>query len=113
MAIEIINLGNAVNDGTGDDLRTAFRKTKNNFDELRNLKTDFEKDRPLVQKLLDYDFGSFVSGGANGNTSVLQIILQATNIELGSITSPNSFNLDLGSIINGVEITNAIDGGGA
>lgn len=31
-----INLGNVVNDGTGDDLRTAFEKVKTNFEYLYN-----------------------------------------------------------------------------
>jgi hypothetical protein len=34
MAIQTINIGNLVNDGLGDDLRTAFQKVNNNFAEL-------------------------------------------------------------------------------
>lgn len=34
MAIQTINLGNVVNDGLGDDLRTAFQKVNNNFASL-------------------------------------------------------------------------------
>ena len=34
MALQTINVGNFVNDGTGDDLRTAFVKINENFDEL-------------------------------------------------------------------------------
>lgn len=34
MAIQTINLGNYANDGTGDDLRTAFQKVNANFTEL-------------------------------------------------------------------------------
>lgn len=34
MAKQIINIGGYANDGTGDDLRTAFEKVKSNFDEL-------------------------------------------------------------------------------
>lgn len=34
MAIQTINIGNMVNDGLGDDLRTAFEKVNNNFDDL-------------------------------------------------------------------------------
>jgi hypothetical protein len=34
MAIQTINIGNAINDGLGDDLRTAFRKVNLNFAEL-------------------------------------------------------------------------------
>ena len=34
MALQTINVGNFVNDGTGDDLRTAFTKVNANFEEL-------------------------------------------------------------------------------
>ena len=34
MAIQTINIGNIVNDGLGDDLRTAFEKVNANFAEL-------------------------------------------------------------------------------
>lgn len=34
MAIQTINLGNYANDGTGDDLRTAFQKVNANFAEI-------------------------------------------------------------------------------
>jgi hypothetical protein len=37
MAIQTINLGNVVNDGLGDDLRTAFEKVNANFLELVNV----------------------------------------------------------------------------
>lgn len=36
MAIQTINVGNVVNDGLGDDLRSAFRKVNNNFSELNS-----------------------------------------------------------------------------
>lgn len=34
MAIQLINIGNVANDGTGDDLREAFIKVNQNFEEL-------------------------------------------------------------------------------
>lgn len=34
MAIQVINIGNIVNDGLGDDLRTAFQKVNANFEVL-------------------------------------------------------------------------------
>lgn len=36
MAIQNINIGNRVNDGLGDDLRTAFQKVNSNFIDLSN-----------------------------------------------------------------------------
>ena len=37
MAIQTINIGQNVNDGTGDDLRTAFDKVNDNFTYLDGL----------------------------------------------------------------------------
>ena len=34
MTIQTINIGNQVNDGLGDDLRTAFEKVNANFNEM-------------------------------------------------------------------------------
>lgn len=34
MSIEVINVGSAPNDGTGDPLRTAYQKCNSNFAEL-------------------------------------------------------------------------------
>jgi hypothetical protein len=39
MAIQKINIGNIVNDGLGDDLRTAFQKVNSNFSELQTALT--------------------------------------------------------------------------
>ncbi len=39
MAIQTINIGNVVNDGLGDDLRTAFQKVNANFAELQSFLT--------------------------------------------------------------------------
>jgi hypothetical protein len=39
MTVQTINLGNVVNDGLGDDLRTAFEKVNANFSELNSLGT--------------------------------------------------------------------------
>lgn len=40
MAIQLINLGNVANDGTGDDLREAFVKVNANFTELDQTNTE-------------------------------------------------------------------------
>lgn len=37
MAIQTINIGNIANDGTGDDLRVAFQKVNDNFEELNSV----------------------------------------------------------------------------
>ena len=42
MAKQIIDIGSAPNDGTGDKLRDAFDKTKDNFDELYDVAVEPE-----------------------------------------------------------------------
>ena len=37
MTIQTINIGNVVNDGLGDNLRSAFQKVNDNFAELTGL----------------------------------------------------------------------------
>jgi hypothetical protein len=39
MSVQTINIGNIVNDGLGDDLRTAFQKVNANFTELQSALT--------------------------------------------------------------------------
>ena len=39
MTVQTINIGNVVNDGLGDDLRTAFQKVNANFTELQSALT--------------------------------------------------------------------------
>jgi hypothetical protein len=39
MAIQTINIGNVVNDGLGDNLRSAFQKVNDNFSELQSVLT--------------------------------------------------------------------------
>lgn len=68
MAIQQIKLGTYPNDGTGDDLRTAFQKVNSNFSELSNLIN--------------------ISNGANIGTGV-GIFAQrnVSNLEFKSLTS--------------------------
>jgi len=56
MAIQLINIGNIANDGTGDDLREAFIKTNANFEEL-DLRDD---EKTTASNLGDLGQGLFV-----------------------------------------------------
>ena len=122
MTIQKVNIGSVVNDGTGDDLRTAFVKANNNFDELDNIIKISKSNEFIVKHMSDvltnYDFGSFV-GATSTNTGILQLILQSLDIEFGTITSPGKYDLDLGSIIAEGEqpflrdYVNNLDGGSA
>ena len=56
MAINLINIGNIANDGTGDDLREAFIKVNQNFEEL-DLRDD---EQTTASNLGDTGEGLFV-----------------------------------------------------
>jgi hypothetical protein len=49
MSISPLNLGIHPNDGQGDDLRTAFEKTKNNFDYLDSVKIETGENLGTLQ----------------------------------------------------------------
>ena len=54
MAIQVINIGSYANDGTGDDLRTAFDKINDNFSQL-------VQDPPSTSKGLEGDMPGMVA----------------------------------------------------
>jgi len=68
MSIQTINIGNLVNDGLGDDLRTAFQKVNSNFAELEaelSLNgTNLGNGANIFKQKTDYnfEFRSIISG---------------------------------------------------
>lgn len=104
MPIETINIGNIANDGTGDDLREAFRKVNDNF-ELLDLR---EPESTTAVNLGDVGEGIF----ANKNDDELQFkkIAAGSNITLTAngnyitVDAANSisqiiFSSDSGSVV--------------
>jgi hypothetical protein len=82
MAIKKINVGNAVNDGSGDDLRSAFVKVNENFDDLNNrqdnIATNIGTGIGLFKEKVGIDlrFKSIVVGNGisvTGNTNTITI----------------------------------------
>jgi lipopolysaccharide export system protein LptA len=116
MAIQIINVGNAINDGSGDDLRTAFIKVNDNFDELNDKQAENNTASNVgsgvgvfKEKLgVDLKFKSLVAGTnititpsssqitiANGLTGGTGVTLVGSQITIGqpvSTTSNVQFN---------------------
>lgn len=89
MAIQTINIGNVVNDGLGDDLRTAFQKVNANFTELSyvgNLtatNTQGNAGQGLFKEKVDINGTS---------TLVFKTLVSGTNIVLSS--TPNTVKID-------------------
>ena len=90
MAIQTINIGNRVNDGLGDDLRTAFEKVNANFTELN---------------------AELTVTASNVGTTGAGIFKQKvdSNFEFKSIVAGNSISLDEG--IDGIVINNVAPAG--
>ena len=84
----LINIGNVVNDGLGDDLRTAFRKVNENFTELNNLGT-------LVVNNLGEGATVFKSpltrNSEGSNVLEFRTLISGTNVEV--LELPNSIKI--------------------
>ena len=115
MAIQTINIGNIANDGTGDDIRVAFGKVNDNFEEL-----DLRNPGSLTASNLgavgegvfaqkegtDLQFKKIVGGTgttvtATGNTSTID----------GSGIGTLTIGTDNGSIVVNTSTTISVNGG--
>ena len=80
MAIQQVNLGTYANDGTGDDLRTAFTKVNSNFAELDNLTivggTNLGAGSPV--------FASVVADAGTGSKLSFRSLVAGTNIAISN-----------------------------
>jgi hypothetical protein len=88
MTVQTINIGNIVNDGLGDDLRTAFQKVNANFAELSYL-----GNINAVNTTGNAGVGLFKEKtDVNGNTTlVFKTILAGPNITVESL--PNTVKI--------------------
>lgn len=122
MAIQTINLGNYANDGTGDDLRTAFEKVNANFSLLNIQDTTAAENLGSGQGIFAQksgailQFKSLIAGtnitlAADGNTITIngQGNLQTeTAPTLGANLNMNGFNIigggNIEATIYGVDV---------
>lgn len=116
MAIQLINVGNIANDGTGDDLREAFIKINQNFEEL-DLRDDEQTTASnigligegLFVNRVNYDLQfKKISGGEN-------IVVTADNEKI-IISAPNvvtdiTVNSDNGAVTLDTSSSILIEGG--
>ena len=125
MAIQLINVGQIANDGTGDDLREAFIKINQNFDEL-DLRDDEQTTASNLGNIgqgiffnrVNYDLQfKKIASGDNITLSAdnEKIIINASNVvtditvsaDTGSVTLDTSSSI---SIAGGDGITTSITG---
>lgn len=141
LSLQTINLGDYANDGTGDDLRTAFAKVNVNFD---NIKTNFpstlsEDPNPSLGGDLNLNGHNLISSGTLtiqaggdgvivvGNVTADRFIGRISDIsdhtlnELSDVVIPESVVAGQSLVWNGTEWTSGtvdasvtgVDGGGA
>lgn len=86
MSMQIINVGQIENDGTGDDLREAFIKVNENFTEI------YDKTSDIVNNITITGNTGSVSLSDYANISVIGQESITTNLSNGTITIVSSFN---------------------
>lgn len=90
MAIQAINLGTYPNDGTGDDLRTAFQKVNANFSELSS----------LINISNGTNLGTGVGIFAQRNVTNLEFkTLTSTGGSVAITSTANTVNLESTSVV--------------
>lgn len=79
MAIEIINVGDIPNDGTGDDLRVAFQKVNNSLQDL-----DSRISAASIEAETIGAVGEAVYAGRDNNTLQFKTLVGGSNVTLTS-----------------------------
>jgi len=96
MALEVVNIGNIANDGTGDDLREAFRKVNDNFENI-----DLRVTQVTVEPVAGENLGAVGEGlYTSTQDSVLKFkkIIGGANISLTATDS--SITLDVPTFLD-------------
>ena len=85
MAISLINIGQLANDGTGDELRDAFIKVNQNFDEL---------DSRVIQPTTAVNIGEGLGIYAQTVNGALQFktLIAGTGVSIAATTSTMTIN---------------------
>lgn len=89
MAIQLVNLGTYANDGTGDDLRSAFEKINSNFAEIDSLTasngTNLGSGTVIFAgKISDPNFGSLLSFKSLQSGANIQLTSNGTTVTIAS-----------------------------
>lgn len=105
MSIQTINLGNYANDGTGDDLRTAFEKVNANFAEL---------DTITVNNAANLGTGAPVFASKLGETLTFRSIKAGSNTTINYDAESITINTGGGFLFEDLNLNgNSIIGNGS
>lgn len=94
MAIELVDLGELINDGTGDDLRTAFLKVNNNFAEIEQRLPDSISGVNLGTE------GEGIFSSAVGSVLNFKKVAVGSNLTVSSDANKITLNINLDQDIN-------------
>lgn len=103
MPIQIINIGTA-NKGNGDPLRTAFDKVNQNFGLVESNLEIISNNINVLSNTVDsisnesslsFDFGSILPKQV---TTPIELLFYASQIDMGTITSPTPVLYDAGTL---------------
>lgn len=109
MAVDLVELGTFPNDGTGDDLRTAFEKVNANFSYIDDYITNFlglqsVSDDPNPTLGGNLNLNNFSLNGLRINEAVNTVTLSAGVKSLsvtGTVSSINNHNIGaLGNVVD-------------
>lgn len=93
MTIQNINIGQIANDGTGDDLREAFRKVNENFDEL-------DLRQPEATTAANIGSGEAIFSAKVGDQLQFKNITAGTKINVASVAGNNvQISTDLSGLL--------------
>jgi hypothetical protein len=90
MAIKKINIGNSVNDGSGDDLRTAFNKVNENFAELNYEQGNYNLIAETSSAVTNFDLGSIIRSDIEEETVFLKWLEENIVMDLGFFNDPTT-----------------------
>lgn len=98
---QTVNIGSTANDGTGDNLRTAFTKVNTNFGEVSDSLTTIRGElNDLVNLVFSYHFTApTISIGLSPSTTVYEIGTSNSITISGSTTNPESCTLSAGLLL--------------
>lgn len=119
MAIQIVNVGQLENDGSGDDLREAFIKVNENFAEVNTRTLDLVNKISITGNqgsidIVDYGVVSIVGQNAistNISNGTIRIISNFNSLrddttpELGGNLDANNYAINNVSSINGITLS--------
>lgn len=112
MTVQLVNIGKYTNDGTGDDLRTAFTKINDNFSQFDALTATNIGTGIGVFKTKENNNLEFKSLTSTSNSIVITALNNTVNLESNTnLSSDDNPTLSADLLLNGNDIIQSQNGG--